>query len=167
MAEILNEAEKGKGSLQELLAVAEQVAEGLGYPNAGEWKLWLRDCFEPLKASDRSTLTMLTALELPLATTNYDELLEEATGLPPVTWLDSDRALRVLRGEERAILHLHGFWREARSVVLGMPAYEHVKAQELHQTIQKFLAAQRNLVFIGCEVGRDSLIQILACSSIG
>lgn len=44
--------------------------------------------------------------------TNYDGLLEAATGRPAVTWRQGALAQQVVRGDHDAILHLHGHWQD-------------------------------------------------------
>ena len=79
-----------------------------------------------LTATRPEVLEALAGLGIPLATTNYDGLLEEATTLAAVTWRDGAKVERVLRGERKAILHLHGHWEDPASVVLGVRSYEAV-----------------------------------------
>lgn len=67
----------------------------------------------------RKSCGALRDLRLPLATTNYDGLLEEATGLPAATWKDTPVIEDLLRGKPpRAILDLHVYWGASR---LGDP----------------------------------------------
>ena len=68
-------AQLENGDLEDLLGAAEQVSSRLSFPNGGEWKNWLRSCFEKLNASNHSALQALAGLGVPLATTNYDDLL--------------------------------------------------------------------------------------------
>jgi hypothetical protein len=51
-------------------------------------------------------LQALAGLGVPLATTNYDGLLEALTGRPVVTWRQSALFEQVLRGDHETILHL-------------------------------------------------------------
>ena len=88
-----------------------------------------------------------------LATTNYDGLLEQVTGRPAVTWQDQARAQAVLRGREQAIVHLHGFWREPGSVVLGVRSYEQLLGAEHAQVLQQAMTAMGTLLFVGFGAG--------------
>ena len=90
------------------------------------------DVFEPLQAESPTVIQSLAALDTPLMTTNYDDLIEKVTGLRHVTWNDASNAARVVRGEDRRVLHLHGHWEEPESVVLGIRSYESGAEQSLH-----------------------------------
>jgi hypothetical protein len=92
-------------------------------------------------------------LQVPLATTNYDDLLERVTQLPAVTWRDQAKVFRVLRGEAQAILHLHGHWDEPESVVLGIRSYENLRKDAHAQTVIRALAMTQSLLFVGCGDG--------------
>ncbi len=137
------------GDVDELISAAEEVVKRLGGPQSGELRRWLRETVGSLPCRDRALLEALRDLELPLATTNYDGLLEEVTGRPEVTWQEPERMVRVLRGEELGILHLHGFWRDADSVVLGGRSYEQVLASVPAQALQQVLGLLHSLVFVG------------------
>jgi len=63
-----------------------------------------------LRQVDGAVLEALGELGVPLATTNYDSLIEQATGLDGVTWREGSRVQVVLRGGERSVVHLHGSW---------------------------------------------------------
>ena len=119
-------ADLASGDLDELLAVAEQVASRLDAPAGGEYRRWLRETVGGLAVRQPEVLAALRDLGVPLATTNYDGLIEAVTGWRAVTWRDSARVERVLRGDERGVLHLHGYWEEPESVVLGIRSYEAV-----------------------------------------
>lgn len=141
------------GRLAALLAAAEGVTQALGGRSGGEYGRWLRESVGALPVSDRSVLEALAALRVPLATTNYDGLLEEVTGLRPVTWRDGARVQRVLRGDEPGILHLHGHWDEPESVVLGVCSYESVLGDAPAQALQHAMASLRSLLFVGFGAG--------------
>ena len=68
------------GSLDELLIVAEKVARALGPPTGGTWRHWLRRTVGGLRAIDPRVPLALGNLGVPLATTNYDDILSETTG---------------------------------------------------------------------------------------
>jgi hypothetical protein len=146
-------AEIDSGDLDELLSAAEKISRKLGAPDGPEYARWLRDTVGALEVKNRSVIEAIRDLGLPIATTNYDGLLEEVTGWPPVTWREGERVERVVRGEEKAILHLHGFWEEPESVVLGIRSYEQVLGDAHAQTMMRAIRATRGLLFIGCGAG--------------
>jgi hypothetical protein len=73
------------GDLDMMLAVAEVISAKLGAPHGGEWRRWLRETVGALRPQRRDVLEALRDLGVTLATTNYDGLLEEITGLRAVT----------------------------------------------------------------------------------
>jgi SIR2-like domain/AAA domain len=139
--------------VQELLSAAENIAVRLGAPEAGEYGLWLRDTVGALHANHREVPEALRDLDAPLATTNYDGILEEVTGWKPVTWRDGALVERVLRGDDKGVLHLHGYYEQPASVVLGMRSYADVLGSAHAQTVQQSLRLMNSLVFVGCGTG--------------
>ena len=141
------------GDLDELLAVAQQVESKLGAPAGGEYRRWLGETVGALELQDGEVLDALAALGAPLATTNYDGLLEHATGLAPVTWRDSARVEQALRGDAPGVLHLHGHWAAPGSVVLGVRSYEAVLGDAHAQAVLRALPLLRSLLFVGFGAG--------------
>ena len=141
------------GDVEELLLAAEAVTGRLGGREHGEYRRWLRETVGQLNASHREVLKALRDLGGILATTNYDGLLEKVSGRPAVTWQDTARAQAVLKGDEQAIVHLHGFWQEPGSVVLGVRSYEQLLGAEHAQAMQQAMAAMGTLLFVGFGAG--------------
>ena len=87
--------------LDEVLGRAESIAKALGAPNGTKYAAWLQDAIGSLKAREDRTATLDAIKQLEQAgalilTTNYDNLLSDATGLDPVTWQDHREFLKVL-----------------------------------------------------------------------
>ncbi len=143
-----------ESDLEDLLGVAEQVSRRLGWrptePCGGDWSGWLRETVGALRVKKRDLIKAIRDLGTPIATLNYDNLLTEATGRPPLTWQQAAQWLPVLEGRDEAILHLHGHWRQHSSVVLGIRSYDAVLGEGLAQHMQRALATFQSLVFIGC-----------------
>ena len=72
------------GDLDELVGAAEDLTRRLGGPAGGEFGRWLARSIGKLSVASPGVLEALAALRVPLATTNYDGLLEAATGRPAV-----------------------------------------------------------------------------------
>jgi tetratricopeptide (TPR) repeat protein len=135
-----------------LLAVAGEVCGALAAPGLGELGRWLQDTVGSFRAVHRDELRALRDLGLPLATTNYDGLLEEATGLPAATWQDTSVIEDLVRGKPpRAILHLHGYWERPDSVILDPGAYR--RAEPMVQELLRALRLSHTLLFVGCGGG--------------
>jgi hypothetical protein len=135
------------GDNEDLLASAEKISIKL--QNGGEYGRWLQDTVALLKARDRRIIEALAKLPVQIATTNYDSLLEDVTGRQPVTWLQPESVDRWIRGDSHGILHLHGFWQDPKSVVLGIRSYDQVVGDERIQTLLKAIWATRTFLFIG------------------
>ncbi|MBK8230633.1 MAG: SIR2 family protein [Candidatus Eisenbacteria bacterium] len=154
-------------SLQQVLAgqdtdawitAAESITTSLGGVHSGDFGGWLRRSAGAFERSYERTPTLEALAELArrgavLATVNYDGVLEDLTGLPPVTWADPSQVLRVLRGEERGILHLHGHWDEPASVVFGTRSYEAVIDDPATQAAMRAIMVLRTMLFVGHGAG--------------
>jgi tetratricopeptide (TPR) repeat protein len=146
-------AQLASGDTEELISAAEDITRRLGGPDGGEFARWLKGSIGTLRASSPQLPAALAELGVPLATTNYDGLLEAATGRPAVTWRQGALVHEVVCGDHDAILHLHGHWQDPASVVLGIRSYEAVLGDAHAEAMLKALASTRTLVFVGCGAG--------------
>lgn len=140
--------------LDALLAAAQKIAGALGQEKGdGAFSGWLRGTVGSLAVKDKAILDAMAALHrhgLLLATTNYDSLLSNACNVPPVIVSEEGDALRLLRKEDKGILHLHGHHKTPRSVVLGTALYKNVVDDPFQTFLQQALAAGNSLIFVGC-----------------
>lgn len=137
------------GDITEIVLAAQNIAERLGAPHSGEYRKWLRESVGTLNVDNSETISAIQALNLPIATTNYDSLLTSITGRPPVTWRTASAAQRWARNDQAGILHLHGHWEEPESVVLGIRSYDEILHDEAAQALLKMCLYFRTLVFVG------------------
>jgi hypothetical protein len=72
-----------------------------------------------------------------------------------VPWTDGPAALEVIRGDRPGVLHLHGYYDDPSSVVLGVRSYQRLLGSRGAQAIQQAVAASRTLLFVGCGDGRS------------
>ena len=135
--------------LADLLRVADEVTMALGGRAGGEYGRWLRETVGSLEPEEDDLLSAIAESQIPLATTNYDGLLEGATGLEATTWQQPGFYQRVIRGHERAVLHLHGYWRAPESVVLGSASYGDVVSDPFASVALQAVAFMKSLVFVG------------------
>jgi hypothetical protein len=134
-----------------LLSAAELAHQKLRESGEGEWARWLRDTFEQTEPEQAAVINAIVGLGTPLLTTNYDDLIEKvATTLKHVTWLGERAVSRVVRGDDRRVLHLHGHWEEPESVVLGIRSYEAVKNNPHTQAAMRTFGMSKSLLFVGC-----------------
>lgn len=129
-----------------LLQVAGRVTDLL--ESRGEYSRWLRRAFYDLKAERRDLLQAVLDLRSVIVTTNYDNLLEEVSGRRPLTWLQSEELQAALRGDDDAIIHLHGYYTSAKSVVLNVDSYERLLGNGIGATLRE-IATTHTLVFVG------------------
>jgi tetratricopeptide (TPR) repeat protein len=143
------------GDTDEMITAAERITTKLGGRTGGEYRRWLRESVGAIgtKPEGRAVLEALQGLALPIATTNYDGLIEEVSGRKPVTWRDTAAVERVLRGDDDGVLHLHGYWEQPESVVLGIRSYEEVLGSEHAQEVLRSLQMMTTVVFVGCGAG--------------
>jgi tetratricopeptide (TPR) repeat protein len=140
-------AEIESGDIHDLLSAAEKVSAKLDEVN--EFATWLLDTVGTLSLMDRTLIEALRELNSPIITTNYDDLIEQATGWPAVTWRQPGDVERVLRGDQRGIVHLHGHWKDARSVVLGLRSYDAFLRDPAMQAMLQAMRTVKTLVFVG------------------
>lgn len=131
-----------------LLGAAHTVTAKLG----SDFGAWLRRSVGELRAIHRDVLEPLANLGI-LATTNYDHLLTEVTGLAPVPWTDEAAVEQVLRGRRKGILHLHGSYDDPESVILDVKSYQRLVESEHSQAVLTAIRTLKTLVFVGCGEG--------------
>lgn len=144
------------GYLPGLLSIAEKVTHALGGQQGGDFHAWLRDDIGQLRVQsiNKPDLTKaINDLRLPIATTNYDTLLESSLGRSSSTWQDASAAQQILRGVSKNVLHLHGAWDDPASVIFGSSSYGQLLADRAAQATEQILAGGNSLVFIGCGDG--------------
>jgi SIR2-like protein len=139
--------------VDDLLAVASQVASKLGAPDGGEYAEWLHCSVGALQVGDAAVIAALGALDVPVVTTNYDHLLEKVLHRDAVSWRDEAAVDRILRGDSSAILHLHGHYSQPESVVLGLWEYAGLVDNEHTQAVMRALGMAKSLLFIGFGAG--------------
>jgi Bacterial extracellular solute-binding protein/SIR2-like domain len=146
-------AEIRSGDADELIEVAGLIGRQLRAE--GEYGRWLEESVGRLRARDDSVIRALVGLGAPLLTTNYDSLIEQVTGLEPVTWRDRNWSEQVVRGEASGVLHLHGYWRDPDSVVMGSREYAQLEHDQHVQAVQQSLLLMKTLLFVGFGGGFD------------
>ena len=67
-----------------------------------------------------------------------------------MTWNDPRNAAKILRGDDRRILHLHGHWKDPDSVVLGIRSYEALLGDVYIQEAMRALGMTKSFLFVGC-----------------
>jgi len=140
------------GHLPSMLGLATTISmtlKGFG----GEYARWLKDTVGQLKRDHPELLHAIAGLGLAIATTNYDSLLEQETGLPYITWTNHGALQDFLRGNRQFIAHLHGYFEEPESVIFDEHGYANLADSLPAQAAQQFLAMSSSLIFVGCGDG--------------
>ena len=149
-----------KFDLKTALQHAELVEQNLLTPDPAAFAGWLKAAFRDFRVLPRrgDTLDALCDLQQAgalLLTTNYDSLLTDATGLPPVTWEEHAEFLQVMNRQRPGILHIHGHWQRPSSVVLGRSSYDRIASDQLIQSALESLWLERSWLYVGCGDGLD------------
>jgi len=142
-----------KGDATTLIALAEEITDELGGCQGGEFTKWLEETVGALRVKDDTLVKALEALGAPLLTTNYDDLLEQATHRPSVTWLQSHKVDRMLRGDDQAIVHIHGHYDWPQTVVLGVRSYVEICGDESVQARIRAILSTKTCLFVGMGEG--------------
>jgi tetratricopeptide (TPR) repeat protein len=132
---------------RKMIKVAETISTTLGAPY-GEFLTWLQESVGTLAIADREIIDTIHALGASIATTNYDDLLTRGRGIDAVPWT-SPLAAEIMRGDRDAVLHLHGYYLQSDSVILGVNSYKKILADRGAQAIQQAMIARSTLLFIG------------------
>ncbi len=142
-------------SMQTLLVVATAVETILRTAPSDEFGRWLRDTVGKIQVIRNDEITAIRDLDIPILTTNYDSILECGLNRERATWQQYERAVSVLSHNSDDILHLHGYWKDPRSVVLGAASYQNVADDTTSQEIKMAISGSCSFLFIGC--GADGL----------
>lgn len=122
----------------------------------GSYEKWMQESFEKKHIEDYGlarTLKKLLILNDFLVTTNYDRLIEEATGAGSLTYKEPDKVFDMLKYKRmKSILHIHGMYDSAHGVdniIADRSQYESILDNKGAQFLQNLLGT-RNVIFIGC-----------------
>jgi SIR2-like domain len=134
----------------DMISAAEWIKEKLGGEKGGDFKIWLRETFEKLNAKHPELVDSIKNLGIPIATTNYDNLIEEVTGYDAYHWMQSNHIEKLLQGQVEGIWHMHGHWKTSESVILGIRDYQNITMDEHAQAMERAIRALKTLIFVGC-----------------
>lgn len=153
-ADTLNQSMKDDESTDNLIRVVGEVIKSTKAD--GTYQTWMRDSIEGASVSNHSLATTLKKLLITqdvFATTNYDLLLEQATGLATLSYEESEKAFTMLdHRKSDSVLHIHGVYDSANgldNIVADKKQYETVLSDKGAQFIQQILGT-RTLIFVGC-----------------
>lgn len=150
-AEVRSKVADGRAG--HLIAAAEQVESVLRRLPGNQFGKWLQQTVGSLAVVRPGLPHALAELGIPLATTNYDDILIRATGGEPITWREPGRLQGLLRGELKGVFHLHGHWQDPDSVVLGSQSYQRIIGDGKAQQHLRAMLAGYSVFFVGFGAG--------------
>ena len=122
----------------------------------GSYPEWMHESFETARITNKAfanTLKKILITQDVMATTNYDLLLEQATGLTTLSYDEPDKAFAMIdKRKSDSVLHLHGVYdsvHEIDNIVADQIQYDAVLNDKGAQFIQNILGT-RTLIFVGC-----------------
>lgn len=143
----------GVCSVDETLSVAGFLSKKLSGPGHVNYTRWFHNAFHDVLIKDEKLKNIIKNISdsgVRFCTLNYDSLLEQATGLPSISISDTDNVVAWIKGEKKAILHLHGYWEKAESCVLSDADYEKILGSKPRDFFQQNLMVLQTLLFVGC-----------------
>ena len=105
-------------------------------------------------------LKVLAASKAVFLTTNYDLLLEQATGLNTLSYSEPEAVFEMLRrNQNHSVVHIHGvydFENGKDNIIADEEQYQSIVSNEAAQFIQNLLST-RTLVLVGCGQTTDDI----------
>lgn len=130
-ADMLNESLMSDNSTDNMVSVVGKVIKIL--KEEGSYKTWMHEAFESTVVVNeklKNTLMKILLMQDVFATTNYDHLLENATGLMAVSYEEPNVAFQMLKqGKSNNVLHIHGIYdseKEIDNIVADKEQYDAV-----------------------------------------
>ncbi|MEZ6142147.1 MAG: SIR2 family protein [Zavarzinella sp.] len=144
---------KNRKSLSgDLIGVGEFITRELTNDRSGIFGKWLVEVFDTVNNVDNSVINSLANLDINIATTNYDGVIEKALNLHAITWKDVASATEFLRNRSRAILHLHGHYKTPETVILGASSYSQICNDVHFQEKLRATLLFKTVIFVGCGI---------------
>ena len=141
---------QGRLTLDDMLAELDVLKVPL--EDGRKYQVAVNAVFRPRTAAPADVHHALVDLDVNLlATTNYDELIEE-TGGPRrslYTWQESDRALSDIADGRRVLFKIHGNAAEANTLVMTRREYNDVSADTRYQRILGQLLQTHTFILLG------------------
>jgi hypothetical protein len=138
-----------KSDISGLVGVASQIAAKLKAQSPQKYSDWLRDSVGSLRPRHTKLAHAVAALGLPILTTNYDDLVEKALGVPSINWTNPEAMRAVFRHEDKAVGHLHGVWTSPESVIFSESDYTRLLGDERGQFVQQAHYSTKSFIYIG------------------
>ncbi len=156
-AEALKEKISNAEVVDDYLAVADEIAFRLGGRSGFNFRQWLEEAIGSLSPTPTGVRLLKSILNLrnPIITTNYDGLLEEASGSVhrSYTWRDAYSIAEVMRGHRSGIIHLHGHFDQPADLVFDQRSYIELLRDQKYRDFRSQLLFGSSMMFVGCGEG--------------
>ncbi|MCH5277206.1 MAG: SIR2 family protein [Desulfovibrionaceae bacterium] len=148
---------QGKSSAKTLISVLNELQNEL-HRLPGLYEKWMHNAFEYLDVNNHAladTLKKLLVFHDIFVTTNYDNLLEQATGLKGASYLHPEIVYPMLDEKRNDhIIHIHGRYSTnpndpEDSIIATKAQYEAILENQGAQFIQNVIGTS-TIIFIGC-----------------
>jgi hypothetical protein len=136
-------------------SAAQKIVDELGGVEGSEFRAWMRNAFGEIQVTSPTLIESLANLGVPIATTNFDTLIEKVTGRNSTTWRDPARVQEALQSRSTEVIHLHGVWNQPDSVILSSQSYGTILGNVSAQTLQQAITTLSSLIFVGFGAGLD------------
>ncbi|HLO45181.1 MAG TPA: SIR2 family protein [Leadbetterella sp.] len=127
--------------------VAETITQKL--IEASRYKTWIKKTVGELPILKKDLIEHLGKLKLPIFTTNYDDLVKNILNKSTIHEADIDKIGEVLKFERDSIVHLHGHWDFANTLIFGTKSYLNISQNNDFQSQMKSLMMSKHLIFVG------------------
>jgi hypothetical protein len=138
---------------EDYLTAGDLVVQALGGQRSGRFASWLRATAKALEPVEPAGLRVLLSLDIPIATTNYDGLIERVTGLDHLTWSASPDRLRDWACSGGHVLHMHGYWDAPESIVMTNESYARIERARGQREVLRSLATRHSFLLLGFGAG--------------
>lgn len=142
------------GDLRDLLAVAHDVRRELEELPGGQFANWLADTVGSITFDrDAPIPQLLGSFGVPIATTNYDDILVQTTGRSVATWDNARLWQSEFRDPGQYVIHLHGHWQRPESVIFGYDDYSRVIGDQISQQLLRGFSTLSQVIIVGMGEG--------------
>lgn len=135
----------------DLIGIAQDLKRYLGE----DFGRWIGQSIGQLPLKNPELAEAMGKLGAPILTTNYDDLIERALGLPSASWHQPSDMRRALLKQRPGVGHLHGVWNVLESIVFSQSDYQHITESPDAQALQTGAFVMKTFLFIGVGDGLD------------
>jgi hypothetical protein len=140
----------------ELVGAATFLVEKMGGQASDHFANLLGDSVGRLPVISPKLVQTLAQLRIPILTTNYDDLIEQIVAYPAYHQESKPVDLqRLVQGYQSGVIHVHGIWKEPRTVVFDLRSYYDAVNNKPLQELIRGLLITKTVLFIGYGKGLD------------